>query len=128
MNNLLTKYNTGGEQKMYPRLLLVTPYAMAEHLNDVLAKIHRWGEAGNSIRKKRVLVVGEVVKRHFDYLPKDDLTKVVNEWDGQEIFAYVIATCPDNAQEELMQMVYISPDEKRAERDLRLWFPELFIE
>lgn len=113
---------------MYPKLLLITPYAMAQHLNKVLMIVHRWGETGNSIRKKRVLACGEVIEKHFNYLPKDDLERLVNEWDGQEIYAYVIATCPENAQEELMHLIYISPDEKKAERDLLLWFPELFIE
>lgn len=116
------------ENKMYNKLLLITPLGMNKHLNEVLTTIHRWGEIGNTIREKRVIVNEELAEKHFNYLPKDALIKVVNEWSGSKIIACIIASCPEDAQQELMYKVYISPDEKRAERDLKLWFPEYFIE
>ena len=67
---------------MYKRLLLITPYGMAEHLNEVMTTIHRWGEIGNTIREKRVIVNEELAEKHFNYLPQDALAKVVNEWSG----------------------------------------------
>lgn len=108
---------------MYKKLLLITPYGMSD-LNEVLNKIHHWGEIGNTIREKRVIVNEELAEKHFKYLPNDALARVVGEWSGARIIACIIMTCPENAQQELLHKVYISPDEKRAERDLKLWFPE----
>lgn len=113
---------------MFKKLLLITPYGMNKHLNEVLNTTHRWGEVGNTIREKQVIVCEELAEKHFNYLPKDSLAKVVGEWSGSKIVACMILDCPENAQQELMHKVYISPDEKRAERDLKLWFPEYYIE
>ena len=44
-----------------------------------------------------------------------------------QTFASTSTACPDNAQEILNNLAYISPDEERAERELKLWFPEFFL-
>lgn len=111
----------------YDRLVLITPFAMTSKLDEVLTKIHTFSKVGNTLRKKMVLVNSELIKKHFDYLLAGDLQKIVDEWSGSQIWAFIVTEVPTNAQDELMHLAYISSNKERAIRDMKLWFPELYV-
>ena len=104
------------------KLVIFTPYGetkKAEVLNDLLK--------GNiCLRAKNVLVSGDMVRKHFDSLPADNLEKIVSEWDGVVVEVMLLEDVSAESSGKLEDLAYVSPDEIRALRDIALWYPELF--
>ena len=107
-------------------LLLISPYGMTrlEELWTFCVK------ELDIVQSKNVIISAMLIRKHFDYLPKEQLNRVVSEWVGSQIDAFIINTPSNENIKKLREyekeaLVYLSST--RAERDLNLWFQEYLI-
>ena len=78
------------------------------------------------ITSKPVIIDPVFIDKHFDFLPAEQREKVISEWSGTTVTAFLVRNISPETRKILGEIAYITPEgnEKRAERDVLLWFPE----
>ena len=110
------------------RKIVVTTPIGAKNLAEIVNVLY--GGRGEAITKKQVIVCAVFADKHFDFLPDEQRKKVVAEWSGTTVTAFLVEDIAPESRKKLREIAYLTPegDEKRAERDVLLWFPEHVIE
>jgi hypothetical protein len=108
------------------KLIVVSPFGMTK-FHEALNSISSWGESGNLVRSKNIIVNEELAQKLFSFLSSERAELVVEEWTGAMVFVALVKEVGADAEELMAKsIIYVSPEE-RADRETHLFFPEYFL-